>query len=84
MQNVVDFGTTLQKINVMKSVFNPPSVSTFSLGALEISYILGSFYTIFRISVETYKRLTICGRAYAVCSSIGMVNLLVYLNSFMI
>ncbi|KAK3165809.1 hypothetical protein QOZ80_1AG0038080 [Eleusine coracana subsp. coracana] len=25
IQNVVDFGTTLQKINVTKSVFNPPS-----------------------------------------------------------
>jgi hypothetical protein len=51
IQNVVDFGTTLQKINVMKSVFILPSVSTFSWGALEIFYILGSFYTSFRISV---------------------------------
>jgi hypothetical protein len=30
MQNVVDFGTNLQKINVTKSVFNPPSGSTLS------------------------------------------------------
>ena len=29
MQNIVDFGTTSQKINLAKSVFDPPSVSNF-------------------------------------------------------
>ena len=40
MQNVVDFGTSLQKINMTKSVFSPPpsSVSIF-FGDREVFYI---------------------------------------------
>jgi hypothetical protein len=36
MQNTVGAGTTLQKINVAKSDFDPPSVSYLFWGVLEI------------------------------------------------
>jgi hypothetical protein len=38
MQNIVDFGTTLQKINVAKSVFVPPCVSKFFGSVREMLY----------------------------------------------
>jgi hypothetical protein len=38
MQNIVDFGTTLQKINVAKSVFVAPCVSKFFGSVQEMLY----------------------------------------------
>jgi hypothetical protein len=80
-QNVVDFGTTLQKINVMKSVFNPPSVSTLS----------GKCLIFFVHSVQTYEKFQmqaccccLWSESAELINSLSMINSLVHLLSFMI
>jgi hypothetical protein len=62
VQNVVDFGTSLQKINVAKSVFSPPppSVSNFFF-VIEKYFIFPISCLIYLLSYSTgnYEKLSL-------------------------